>query len=135
MDNIGILILNALLTAFGFFVTAPILLNAISTFTVQKRFAEAMIQEGVIPEAKVRELQPKKQIAGVIIAVLILAASFLTASRIQYGLICMSFGFLVGLVRYRKVLQFNSLTVKRFQSTFGDDYDAKKLNQYIDKMF
>lgn len=135
MDNIGVLIINALLTAFGFFVTAPILLNAISTFTVQKRFAEAMVQEGIIEEKRVRELQPKKQIAGVIIAVLILAASFFTASRINYGLICMTFGFLVGLVRYRKVLQFNSLTVKRFQSTYGDSYNAAKLNKYIDKMF
>lgn len=135
MDQLGVLLINALLTAFGFFVTAPILLNAISTFTVQKRFAEAMVQEGIIAESKVREIQPKKQIAGVIIAVLILAASFFTASRIQYGLICMSFGFLVGLIRYRKVLQFNTLTVKRFQSTYGDSYDAKKLNQYIDRMF
>ena len=135
MDNLGILLLNALLTAFGFFVTAPILLNAISTFTVQKRFAQVMIEEGIIEEKHVRDIQPKKQTAGVIIASLVLITSFFVASRIQYGLICMSVGFLIGMIRYRKVLEFNSLTVKRFQSTYGDSYDAKKLNQYIDKMF
>lgn len=135
MENIGLLLINALLTAFGFFVVAPILLGAISTFTVQKRFADVMIQEGIIEEMHVRDIQPKKQLAGVMIAVLVLAASCFTASRIHYGLLCLTFGFLVGLVRYRGVLQFNSLTVKRFKSTYGDSYDAKKLNQYIDKMF
>lgn len=135
MKGMGLLLLNAGLTAFGFFVAAPILLNAISTFGVQKKFAEAMIQEGVIAEKEVRQLQPKKQLAGVIVAAVVLAAAVLVSSRVSYGLICMSFGFLVGLVRYRKVLQFNSLTVKRFQNTYRDAYDAKKLNKYVDKMF
>lgn len=135
MDNLGLLLLNAGLTAFGFFVAAPILLNTISTFGVQKRFAETMIAEGIIEEKHVRELQPKKQIAGVIISVIVLAAAYFTASRISFGLICLTFGFAVGLVRYRKILQFNSLTVKRFQNTYRDSYNAARLNKYVDKMF
>ncbi len=135
MEGMGLLLLNAGLTAFGFFVAAPILLNTISTFGVQKRFAETMVQEGVIAEKEVRQMQPKKQLAGVIITAVVLIAAALVSSRVNYGLICMTFGFLVGLVRYRKVLQFNSLTVKRFQNTYRDAYDAKKLNKYVDKMF
>ena len=135
MEGMGLLLLNAGLTAFGFFVAAPILLNTISTFGVQKRFAETMVQEGVIAEKEVRQMQPKKQLAGVIITAVVLIAADLVSSRVNYGLICMTFGFLVGLVRYRKVLQFNSLTVKRFQNTYRDAYDAKKLNKYVDKMF
>lgn len=135
MDNLGLLLLNAGLTAFGFFVCAPILLNAISTFTVQKRFAQAMVQEGIIEEKEVRQMQPKKQLAGCIIAAIVLVAAFLVGSRINFGVICVFFGFAVGLIRYRRILQFNSLTVKRFQNTYRDSYDAKKLNKYVDKMF
>lgn len=135
MDDFIIFIVNAILTAAGFFVVAPVLLSAISTFTVQRRFAKAMVQEGVIEEKHVREVQPKKQIAGVVIAVLVVAAAILAARRVNYGFICLSVGFLVGLLKYRTILQFNSLTVKRFQSTYGDNYNAEKLNRYIDKMF
>ncbi len=135
MDNLGLLLLNAGLTAFGFFVCAPILLNAISTFTVQKRFAQAMVQEGIIEEKEVRQMQPKKQLAGCVIAAVVLVAAFLVGSRINFGAICVFFGFAVGLIRYRRILQFNTLTVKRFQNTYRDSYDAKKLNRYVDKMF
>lgn len=135
MDNLGLLLLNAGLTAFGFFVCAPILLNAISTFGVQKRFAETMVQEGIIDEKEVRQMQPKKQLAGVIVAVVVLVAAFLVARHVNFGLICVFFGFAVGLVRYRRILQFNSLTVKRFQNTYRDSYNAAKLNKYVDKMF
>ena len=135
MDGIGLLLLNAALTAFGFFVTAPILLNAISAFGVQKKFAEAMIQEGIIEEKEVRQMQPKKQAAGIIVAVIVLAAAGLTARRVDYGLLCLAFGFVMGLLKYRSILQFNSLTVKRFQNTYRDSYNAAKLNKYVDKMF
>ena len=52
-----------------------------------------------------------------------------------YGLICAVIGFVLGLVKYRKVLQFNSLTVQRFKNTFKDSFNADKLNRYVDKMF
>ena len=41
----------------------------------------------------------------------------------------------MGLLKYRSILQFNSLTVKRFQNTYRDSYNAAKLNKYVDKMF
>ncbi|MBQ2062118.1 MAG: hypothetical protein II458_05510 [Oscillospiraceae bacterium] len=135
MDDLLIFIVNAILTVAGFFVVAPVLLSAISTFTVQKRFAETMIQEGVIEERHVREIQPKKQVAGVIIAALVIAAAVLAAKRVNYGYICLSVGFLVGLLKYRQILQFNTLTVKRFQNAYGDNFNAEKLNKYIDRMF
>ena len=45
-NNVGIaiFIFQALLALFAFFVTAPMTLNAISLFGVQKRFAEEMIK-------------------------------------------------------------------------------------------
>lgn len=135
MGDLTLFLLNAGLTAFGFFVAAPILLNAISTFGVQKRFARAMVEEKIIEEKHVREMQPKKQLAGVLIAAVVLIAAFFTASRVQFGLICLTFGFLIGLIRYRRILQFNTLTVKRFQNTYRDQYDAARLNRYVDKMF
>lgn len=135
MDEFGLFIVNALLTAVGFFVAAPVLLSAISTFTVQKRFAHTMIQEGIIEEKHVREVQPKKQIAGVIIAVLVIAAAILAACRVKFGLLCLLIGFAMGFLKFRNILQFNSLTVKRFQSTYQDSFNADKLNKYIDKMF
>ena len=49
-NNVGIaiFIFQALLALFAFFVTAPMTLNAISLFGVQKRFAEEMIKLGVV---------------------------------------------------------------------------------------
>lgn len=135
MEGFSLFIINAALTAFGFFVMAPILLNAISTFTVQKKFAQTMVEEGVIDAESVKKLQPKKQIAGAVIAAIVVIAASVTAHQVNYGTICLGFGFLLGLVKYRNVLQFNSLTVKRFQNTYKDAYDAKKLNKYVDRIF
>ena len=41
-DNFMVFVYNAIITLFAFFVAAPMLLNAISLFTVQKRFAKVM---------------------------------------------------------------------------------------------
>ncbi len=135
MDNLTLLLSNVGVTAFSFFVAAPVTLNAVSTFGVQKRFARAMIEEGVIEEEKVRQMEHKKQLAGVLVSLLVLGAIFYVASRISFGLVCLTVALALGLFRYRKVLQFNSLTVKRFQNTYRDEYDAERLNRYVDKMF
>lgn len=135
MSDMTLLLINAGLTAFGFFVAAPIFLNSVSTFTVQKRFAETMVEEGIIKEDKIRELQPKKQIAGVVIAVIVMAAAFFTSSRINFGLICMTVGFAAGMIKFRNVVQFNTLTVKRFQSTYAGSYDEAKLKKYVNRIF
>lgn len=136
MQGFGVLLLNAVLTLFGFFAVAPIVLSAISTFGVQKRFAQAMVDEGVISAEEVKRVQPKKQTAGVIIAVIVVAALVITAWRAApYGPICATVGTVLGLIKYRKVLQFNSLTVQRFKNTYKDSFNADKLNRYVDKMF
>ena len=136
MEGFGILLLNAVLTLFAFFAAAPITLSAISTFGVQKRFAQTMVDEGIIAEEEVKRILPKKQGAGVVIAIVVLAALFIAAWRgAPYGPICAVVGMVLGLVKYRKVLQFNSLTVQRFKNTFKDSFDAAKLNRYVDKMF
>lgn len=136
MQGFGILLLNAVLTLFAFFAAAPITLSAISTLGVQKQFAKTMIDEGIIDEEEVKRIQPKKQAAGVVITIIVLAALILAAWRAApYGPICAAVGFILGLVKYRKVLQFNSLTVQRFKNTYKDSYNAEKLNRYVDKMF
>lgn len=136
MEGFGILLLNAVLTLFAFFAAAPITLSAISTFGVQKQFAHAMIEEGVIAEEEVKRILPKKQGAGVVIAIIVLAALGIAAWRAApYGPICAVVGIVLGLIKYRKVLQFNSLTVQRFKNTFKDSFNAEKLNRYVDKMF
>ena len=136
MEGFGILLLNVVLTLFAFFAAAPITLSAISTFGVQKQFAQAMVEEGVIAEEEVKRILPKKQGAGLVIAIIVLAALGIAAWRAApYGPICAVVGMVLGLVKYRKVLQFNSLTVQRFKNTFKDSFNTEKLNRYVDKMF
>ena len=57
--GILVFIFQALLALFAFFVTAPMTLNAISLFGVQKEFAEEMIKLGVVKEKDVRNMQPQ----------------------------------------------------------------------------
>ena len=132
MEHFGVLLWDMVITIFSFFVAAPMLLNAISVFGVQKRFAQVMIDEGVIDAAEVKALQPKKQLAGVLIAAVCLSAVCLTAYRAgTYGWLCLLLGFVLGLLKYRQILQFNSLTVKRFQNNYRGSYNTEKLNRYI----
>ena len=135
MDDFGILLIYAAVAAFSFFVAAPITLNAISTFGVQKRFAQDMIDRGIIKEEDVKALQPKKQLGGIIIAFIVLAALLIVSLNIKNGFISMGVGLIVGLLRFRHIIQFNNLTVKRFQNTYAGKYDNTKLNEYIRKTF
>ena len=73
MGDFGILIIGVVDTFFAFFVVAPMMLQAASLFGVQKQFAKAMVEEGVIDEATVKQLHPKKQIAGVLISLVLFA--------------------------------------------------------------
>ena len=65
MGDMGLLLYYAAVALFAFFVAAPCVLNAVSLFGVQKRFAKAMVEEGVITQEAVDRIHPKKQIAGV----------------------------------------------------------------------
>ena len=136
MDNTIKLILDAVLALFAFFAAAPILLNAIAQFGVHKRFAATMIDEGIITAEAVRQILPKKQIAGVLISALILAVLGVVCYKTApFGYLCAGIPFVVGLWKYRTVVQFNSYTVQRFQATFKGSYDAAKMNKYVEKMF
>ena len=64
MGDLAILLVGIVDALFAFFVVAPILLNTASLFGVQKRFAQAMVEEGVIDAATVKQMHSKKQIAG-----------------------------------------------------------------------
>ena len=136
MNNTVKLFMDAFLALFAFFAVAPILLNAVAQFGVHKRFANAMIEEGVITAEAVKEMLPKKQIAGVIVSAVVLGVLGVTCYKTApFGYLCAGVPFVVGLWKYRNVVQFNSLTVQRFQATFKDKYDAAKLNKYVEKMF
>ena len=73
MGELTVLLIGVVDALFAFFVVAPMLLNTASLFGVQKQFAKAMVEEGVIDEATVKQLHPKKQIAGVLISLVLFA--------------------------------------------------------------
>ena len=81
MGDISILIIGIIDTLFGFFVVAPCILNAVSLFGVQKQFAKAMVDEGVIKAEDVQRIHPKKQIAGIIVSALVLAVLIYTCAK------------------------------------------------------
>lgn len=135
MENFEVLLLYAAIATFSFFVAAPIVLNAVSAFGVQKRFAQDMIDRNIIDKESVKEIEPKKQIAGLIISLVVLAALFFVSFRVNLGFISMGVGLLFGLLRFRHIVQFNNLTVKRFQNNYAGKYDKEKLKAYINKTF
>lgn len=136
MNNTVKLFMDAFLALFAFFVVAPVLLNTVAQFGVHKRFANTMIEEGIISADEVKMMLPKKQIAGVIISAVLLGVLGVTCYKTApFGYLCAGVPFVVGLWKYRTTVQFNSYTVQRFQATYKDKYDAAKLNKYVDKMF
>lgn len=135
-SSISIFIVQAALALFTFFVAAPCVLNAISTFTVQARLAKTMVEEGVITEADRRLLQPKKQIAGVVISVILIGALVAVAARTApYGFLTCGIAAIAGALKYRRILEFNSLTVSRFKNTYRSVMNNSKYDQYVKKMF
>ena len=133
-SSISIFIVQAALALFTFFVAAPCVLNAISTFTVQARLAK--VEEGVITEADRRLLQPKKQIAGVVISVILVGALVAVAARTApYGFFSCGIAAIAGVLKYRRILEFNSLTVSRFKNTYQSVMNKSKYDQYVKKMF
>ena len=136
MGDLGLLLYYAIVALFAFFVAAPCVLNAISLFGVQKRFAKVMVEEGIISQAAINKLHPKKQFAGVLISALVLGSLLWFCYRLQ------PWGFAVGIVplllgfwKFRAVLAYNSLTVKRFRNSYQNELDAKKFNRYVEKHF
>ena len=136
MKDASLFLFYAAIALFAFFVVAPMTLNAVSLFTVQKRFAGTMVDEGVVKESDVQAIQPKKQMAGSIISLLVLGLLVNFCIRLApIGYFCGGVPLLGGFFKYRQVLQFNSLTVERFRNTYRDMMDTAKYNNYVDKLF
>ena len=136
MGDFSILIVGVVDTFFAFFVVAPIMLQAASLFGVQKQFAKAMVQEGVVTQADVDRIHPKKQIAGVILSLLLLAVLAFTCTKASPGgYICGGVGLVAGMLKYRNIVQYNSETVKRFKNTYKDEMDVKKFNKFVETHF
>ena len=136
MGEMGLMFYYLVVTLFSFFVVGPCILNTISLFGVQKRFAKAMVEEGVITQEAVDRIHPKKQIAGVVISVVVTAALIYLAYRTApIGYLCAGIAQIASIMKYYRVAQYNSLTVKRFCNTYENELDAKKFNQFVNKNF
>ena len=136
MGDISILIIGIIDTMFGFFVVAPCILNAVSLFGVQKQFAKAMVDEGVVKQEDVDRIHPKKQLAGIIVSVLVLAVLVYTCAKsAPWGYLCGGVAMVVGFLKYRNIVQYNSLTVKRFKNTYKEEMDVKKFNKFVETHF
>ena len=136
MGDMGLMIYYLVVTLFSFFVVGPCILNTISLFGVQKRFAKAMVEEGVITQEAVDRIHPKKQVAGVVISVVVTAALIYLAYRTApIGYLCAGIAQIASIMKYYRVTQYNSLTVKRFRNTYENELDAKRFNQFVNKNF
>ena len=136
MGDLGILLIGVVDALFAFFVVAPIMLNTASLFGVQKQFAKAMVVEGVIDEETVKLLHPKKQIAGVVISVVVFAVLIWTCWKsAPMGYLCGGVALVAGFLKYRKIVQYNSLTVKQFRNTYKDHMNVDKFNKFVDTHF
>ncbi len=136
MGDLAILLVGIVDALFAFFVVAPILLNTASLFGVQKRFAQAMVEEGVIDAATVKQMHSKKQIAGVLISLVLFAVLVWTCWKTApMGYLCGGVALVAGFLKYRKIVQYNSLTVKRFRNTYKDQVNVTKFNKFVDTHF
>lgn len=136
MGDLAILLVGIVDALFAFFVVAPILLNTASLFGVQKRFAQAMVEEGVIDTDTVKQMQSKKQIAGVLISLVLFAVLVWTCWKTApMGYLCGGVALVAGFLKYRKIVQYNSLTVKRFRNTYKDQMNVTKFNKFVDTHF
>lgn len=136
MGDLAILLVGIVDALFAFFVVAPILLNTASLFGVQKRFAQAMVEEGVIDADTVKQMQSKKQIAGVLISLVLFAVLVWTCWKTApMGYLCGGVALVAGFLKYRKIAQYNSLTVKRFRNTYKDQMNVTKFNKFVDTHF
>lgn len=136
MGDLAILLVGIVDALFAFFVVAPILLNTASLFGVQKRFAQAMVEEGIIDADTVKQMQSKKQIAGVLISLVLFAVLVWTCWKTApMGYLCGGVALVAGFLKYRKIVQYNSLTVKRFRNTYKDQMNVTKFNKFVDAHF
>ena len=136
MGDLAILLVGIVDALFAFFVVAPILLNTASLFGGQKRFAQARVEECGIDADTVKQMQSKKQIAGVLISLVLFAVLLWTCWKsAPMGYLCGGVALVAGFLKYRKIVQYNSLTVKRFRNTYKDQMNVTKFNKFVDTHF
>ena len=136
MGKFALLFFYTLAALFSFFMAAPCLLNTVSLFGVQKKFNQTMIDQGVISAEEIQKIHPKKQTASVIISALILGLLVWFCFRLQAASVMAILPLILGFWKYRKVLELNSLTARKFYSTYHEHLlDEKKFDKYIKKHF
>jgi len=136
MSSFSIFLLNAVIALFSFFAAAPCLMSAVSVFGIQKKFAAMMVAEGVVKQEDVKMILPKKMIAAAVIACLVMIALGISCYKLRpYGYLSGIIPLVLGLLKYQKVCEFNSLTVKRFRNDYKLYMDTDKYNRYIEKNF
>jgi hypothetical protein len=136
MGNIGQLLVQILIALFAFFVAAPCFLNAVSLFGVQKKFNQTMVDEGIIAAEEIEKIHPKKQVSSIVIAVLLMGILLWLCLRLKgMALIIAILPLLLGFWKFRGVVKFNSLTARKFYSTYQGHLDEKKFDKYIKKNF
>ena len=51
------------------------------------------------------------------------------------GYLCGGVALVAGFLKYRKIVQYNRLTVKRFRNSYKDQMDTKKFNKFVETHF
>ena len=57
------------------------------------------------------------------------------ARTAPYGFFSCGIAAIAGVLKYRRILEFNSLTVSRFKNTYQSVMNKSKYDQYVKKMF
>ena len=136
MGDIGQLLYQIVIALFAFFVAAPCFLNAISLFGVQKKFNQTMVDEGVIAAEEIDKIHPKKQTTSIVIAVVMLGILLWLCLRLKGAAVMIAIlPLLLGFWKFRRVVSFNSLTARKFYSTYQGHLDEKKFDKYTKKHF
>jgi len=136
MENVSGLLGPIILVLMTLFMFCPVLALTISLFTSQKKFARTMIEKAIVSEEDVKILHPKKQIAGVIITLLLLVVLVSVCVKTGWtSVLCTAIALAVGMVKNRNIIPITSFTVSRFKKTYAGKYDEKKLNKYISETF
>lgn len=130
------LIRYVIITLVALFIAAPVVMNTIGKFGVQRRFAILMVQEGIITEEVFSKTQKTQQMIGVVLSVLLLAVLIgMGLKNGLYGWLCIIAGLAVGAFRARRTVQYTSATVQSFKRVYVDQFDKEKLNDFVEKNF
>lgn len=119
-----------------FFLLCPVLSLTISLFTSQKKFADIMVEKGIVSAEDVKLLHPKKQIAGVLFSAILLA--IIVSACVKTGwmtVLSVGIAFVFGMVKNRKVFPVSSFTADRFKTTYAGKYNEAKFKKYISETF